>query len=323
MQAVLVEPGEHHRPLRLSETALPSPGPGEVLIRVRAAALDRVDTFMRRGTHGMKDAGTVSLGRDLAGSVEALGTGVTGLHVGQRVVACGSGAHAEFAVAPAVLTVPIPDGWTFVEAAALPTAGRTAYAAVTVLAGVGPGDRVLVTAAGGGVGSSAVQLCRIIGAEVIATVGSEWKEARAREHGAAHVFRHDRVGWGERLRSQVGSVTAVIETVGSAVWPDALDALADGGTVVCCGVSSGHRLDLHLGRLMTRGWRLLGIGRPGQVTVREHIISTLETYDEAGVRPIIDRVFPLAHSEAAHAAMESSAFFGRIILRAWEEENDD
>lgn len=313
MQAVLVKPGSDG-PLALSEVAIPQAGPGEVLIRVHAAALDRVDTFIRHGSHGMGGAHPVTLGRDFAGVVEAIGEGVSDVRVGDRVVACGRGAHAEFALAPALHTLPMPGGWTFLEAAALPTAGRTAYAAVNELAKIGPADRVLVTAAGGGVGSSAVQFCRIIGAEVIATVGSEWKEDRARAHGASHVYRHDQPGWGKRLLHEVGAVTVVIETVGAAAWPEALTALDDGGTLVCCGVSSGHHLDLHLGHVMTRGWRVLGIGRPDKLTVRNHLLATLLSYDDAGVRPVIDQVFPLSDSETAHAALERSEFFGRIVL---------
>ncbi len=315
MRAVIVETVGGDRRTTVAEVAEPDhPGAGEVLIRVHAAALDRVDAFIRRGSHGMRDIAEEPLGRDMAGLIEAVGPEVDHLRVGDRVVATGRGAHAELAVAPAVHTVPIPDGWDFVDAAALPTAGRTAYAAVVELAGVTAADRVLVTAAGGGVGSCAVQMCLSRGAEVIASVGSEWKEQRAREAGASYVVRHDRPGWGDRLRDEVGSVSAVIETTGAHAWPDALAALGDDGVLVCCGVSSGHRVDLHIGRLMTRGWRVLGIGRPDRGVISEHIRATLRTYDEAGIRPVIDRVLPLELSEEAHRLMEESAFYGRIVL---------
>lgn len=314
MRAVVVEQVGSERRMVHTRVPVPEPGEGEVLVRVGAAALDRVDTFIRRGSHGMGGLSGAVLGRDLAGTVVAVGDGVEGVAEGDRVLGCGTGSHAEYAVAPAALTVPVPDGWSFVEAAALPTAGRTAYAAAFELARVRAGDRVLVTAAGGGVGSFAVQLCRLLGAEVVATVGSAWKEERALALGATHVFRHDQEGWGARLREEAGPVDAVVETTGALAWPEALGALRDFGSVVCCGVSTGHRLDLHLGRMMTGGWRLLGIGRPDRLTVRTHLRGIVRAFDDGAVRPVVHRSLGLAEADAAHDEMERSAFFGRIVL---------
>lgn len=313
MRAVLIERTGEDRLLRMGEAAIPVPAPDQLLVRVHATALDRVDTFIRAGSHGMADAGPVP-GRDLAGEVVAVGADCPGFAVGDRVVGTGVGAHAEFALVPVDRALSIPGGWSYVDAAALPTAGRTAYAAVAELADVRSGDKVLVTAAGGGVGSAALQLAALRGAEVIATVGSEWKEQRARDAGARRVVRHDEPGWGARLRAEYGDVDAVIETIGATAWGEALHVLGDGGTLVCCGVSSGHRAEVHIGRVMTRGWRLLGIGRPSRAEVRRHLAATLQSFDEAGIRPIVDRVFALDDAEDAYDTMESSAFFGRIVL---------
>jgi len=313
MRASVVRTGEPGRPLRTVDLPEPHAGPGEVLIRVRGAAIDRVDTFIRRGTHGMDAGGDVVPGRDLAGTVVRVGEGVSGIAVGDAVVATGRAAHAELAVAPAELTFALPAGWSHHEAAALPTAGRTAYDAVAK-AGVRAGSTVLVTAAGGGVGSAALQLARARGARVVATVGSRWKAERARALGAESVVLHRGAEWSAELAAAVGTVDAVVETVGAPLWPGALELLADDGTIVCCGVSAGHRLDAHLGRLMVRGWRLVGIGRPDRPTVRRHIAATFAAFDEAGLRPVVDRVLPLALAEEGHRLLEESAFFGRIVV---------
>lgn len=315
MRACVVDATGGDRDLVMRTLPQPVPESGEVLVRVEATALDRVDTFIRRGTHGMSSEHDVVPGRDLAGTVVEVGSGVTAFAAGDRVVAVGRGAHAELAVAPADLTFPVPEGWSFVDAAAIPTAGRTAFDALVNKAGVLAGQTVLVTAAGGGVGSMAVQLARAAGASVVATVGSDWKRDRALALGADHVVLHGGGrDWARDLGAAVGSVDAVIETVGASMWSGACNVLADNGTIVCCGVSAGHRFDAHLGRLMVRGWRWLGIGRPDRASVSNHIRQTFDAYARADLRPVIDRVLPLHRANEAHEALEQSAFFGRIVL---------
>src|SRR5699024_3236845 len=111
--------------------------------------------------------------------------------------------------------------------------------------------------------------------------------------GADHVYRHDEPGWGELIQEELGSVSAIVDTVGNATWLEALSSLASNGSIVCCGVSSGHQLSLHLGRLMTRGWRLLGIGRPSREVVAEHMRAVVQMYADGGIRPHVYESFAL------------------------------
>jgi NADPH:quinone reductase len=303
--------------LRIGQVLRPDPGPDDVLVRVRAASLDRVDTYIRAGTHGMAPAGPVVTGRDLAGTVEAVGARVTGFAPGDDVLALGTGAHAEYALAPAGWTFPKPTGWSFEQAASLPTAGRTAFDAVVNLAAVGPGDRVLVVAAGGAVGSFALQYARHLGATVFATAGSADKRTTALRHGATAAFDHYAGSLVEDVRSATdgAGVDVIVESVGGTLWSDLLSVLAPWGRIVTCGVTASARSEVHLGRLMVQGWTIRGVGRPDRPTVAAHVRGALDLSLAAGEPPIVSDVFPLRDAVAAHRHLESSAFFGRVVLR--------
>lgn len=302
--------------LRYGPVELPRPGPGDVLIRVCAASLDRVDTYLRRGTHGMAVRSPTVLGRDMAGTVVGLGERVTGIEVGDEVIALGRATHAEYAVAPALHTLPRPAGWTDAEAAALPTAGRTAYAAVVDLARVRPGDTVLVIAAGGAVGTFGVQYARALGARVLATAGSRRKRDAAVDLGAEAAFDHYSDRLIERLREHTrdAGVDVIIESVGGELWSTLHAVLAPGGRMVTCGVTAGARAGIHLGQLMVNGWSLHGIGRPAPDRVAEHLRGALALSLGTAGPPVVDRTFPLAAAAEAHRYLESSEFFGRVVL---------
>ncbi len=316
MQASFVSESATAESLQYGPVAVPQPGAGEVLIRVRAASLDRVDSYLRRGTHGMAVRTPTVLGRDMAGTVVALGPGVTGITEGDEVVALGRGTHAEFAVAPALHTLPRPADWTDAQAAALPTAGRTAYDAVANLARVRPGETVLVIAAGGAVGTFAVQYARALGARVLATAGSADKRDAAVRLGAETAFDHYADDLVERLTEQTAGagVEVVIESAGGELWTALQSVLARGGRMVTCGVTAGARANIHLGKLMVNGWRIHGIGRPGPAEVAAHLRDSLALSRSIARRPVVDRVYALSDASAAHDQLESSQFFGRIVL---------
>jgi NADPH:quinone reductase-like Zn-dependent oxidoreductase len=312
MKAVYVEQVGPPEVLQYGELPQPIPGPNDVLIRVRATSLNRLDVFMRQGSHGTSITPPHILGRDIAGDVVAVGSEVTGLHPGDRVVASGNGSYAEYALAPAARTFLLPEACTYDDGGALPTAGLTAYQMLVNRACVRPGETVLVMAASSGVSSFAVQIARAMGARVLATAGTAEKLQRAREIGADAVINHyteDLVTWVQALTAGQG-VDVIIEHVGAAVWPACFRSLKVNGRLVTCGVTAGHRVELHLGQVFTRALSIMGVGR-GTAEDMQQLIALMAL---GRVRPVIHQRFPLHEAVAAHRLMEQSQFFGKIVL---------
>ena len=313
MKAVYVEQTGPPEVLVYGDLPAPRPGPNDVLIRVAATSLNRLDVFMREGSHGTRITPPQVLGRDIAGEVVELGAEVQGFRVGDRVVASGAGSYAEYAAAPAERTFHLPETCSFDEAGALPTAGLTAYQMLVNRARVRPGETVLVMAAGSGVSSFAVQIAKAVGARVIATAGSDDKLSQARQIGAEAVINHYTEDVSARVRDLTGGegVDVIIEHVGAAVWPACFRSLAVNGRLVTCGVTAGHRVDLHLGQVFTRALSIMGVGRGSPADMRE----LLRLIDLGRVRSIIHQRFPLQEAAAAHRLLESSAFFGKVVLK--------
>lgn len=312
MKAAYVEQVGPPEALIYGDQPEPEPGPNDVKIRVRATSLNRLDIFMRAGSHGTRITPPEILGRDIGGEVVAVGSAVQGLQPGDRVVASGSGSYAEYALAPHERTFLLPPGCSFEQGGALPTAGLTAYQMVVNRARVRPGDDVLVMAAGSGVSSYAVQIAGAVGARVIATAGSDEKLEKAREIGADEVINH----YTEDVAARVQKLTAgqgvdvVIEHVGAAVWAACFRSLKVGGRLVTCGVTAGHRVELHLGQVFTRGLNIMGVGRGSPDDMRE----LLKLLALGRVRTVIQQCFPLAQAVEAHRMLEDSRFFGKIVL---------
>jgi NADPH:quinone reductase-like Zn-dependent oxidoreductase len=312
MKAVYVEQTGPPEVLMYGDLPTPEPGPNDVLIRVRATSLNRLDIFMREGSHGTKITPPQVLGRDIAGEVVRLGSAVHGFQPGERVVASGSGSYAEYALAPAERTFPLPEACSFDEGGAVPTAGLTAYQMLINRARVRPGEDVLVMAAGSGVSSYAIQIARAVGTRVIATAGSAEKLRQAQEIGADAVLNH----YTEDVAARVLELTAgqgvdvIIEHVGAAVWPACFRSLKVNGRLVTCGVTTGHRVDLHLGQVFTRSLQIMGVGRGSPEDMRQ----LLRLLALGRVRPVIHQRFPLQEAVAAHRLLESSQFFGKVVL---------
>ncbi len=303
--------------LEYGEVPDPDPGPNDVLIRVHATSLDRVDIYAREGSHGMELGSQRHIGgRDIAGVVEAAGSAVRDLEPGQAVVASGAAAHAELALAPSVLTFPIPEGCSFDQAGATPTAGRSAHASLIAKARIEPGETVLAIAAGSGVGSFAVQIAKAAGCRVIATAGSREKCEQALALGADAAIHHYEEDIAARVRELTGGrgVDVVADHVGAAVWPAAMRSLAPEGRFVTCGVTSGHRAEIHLGRLFVQGHHLMGVGRPSPAEIRVTMLGLLRMIEQGSVTPVVHATYPLSAIAEAHAQMERSDFFGKIVL---------
>ena len=312
MKAVYVEQTGAPEVLQHGDLPEPEPGPNDVLIRVRATSLNRLDIFMREGSHGTRITPPEILGRDMAGEVVQVGSEVQGFQAGDRVVASGAGSYAEYAVAPAERTFLLPDSCSYDDGGALPTAGLTAYQMLINRACVRPGEDVLVMAASSGVSSYAVQIAKAVGARVIATAGSDEKLQKALEIGADAVINH----YTEDIAVRVGELTGghgvdvIIEHVGAAVWDACFRSLKVKGRLVTCGVTAGHRVELHLGLVFTKALNIMGVGRGAPDDMRE----LLRLLGLGRVSSIIHQRFPLQAAVDAHRLLESSSFFGKVVL---------
>lgn len=334
---------EHGGPhvLRYVEVPEPRIHPREVLIRVRACALNHLDLWLRRGIPGVVIPFPHIPGSDIAGEVVRVGERVSNIRVGDRVllqpgISCGhcaaclagndnmcprytlfgymvDGGCAEFVASPSENVVPIPAELSFEEAAAFPLVFVTAWHMLITLARLKPAETVLVLAAGSGVGSAAVQIAKAAGARVIATVGSEEKLPKAKALGADEVILHTRSDFARDVKrlTQRRGVDVVIEHVGEATWAQSVFSLAVGGRLVTCGATTGYDVKIDLRYLFSRHLSILGsyMGSKGE------LFSALDLLTRGLVKPVIDKVLPLSHAAEAHARLERREQFGKIVLQ--------
>jgi NADPH2:quinone reductase len=321
MKAIRVSAPGGPEALRLEEVADPSPKAGEALVRVEAIGLNFIDVYFRLGLY--KPAGyPFTPGGEIAGTVESVGSGVTGVKPGDRVATVNAqGAYAEKALVPSSRLVPIPDGVSARQAAAAMLQGMTAHYLATSTRPLGPGDVCLVHAAAGGVG---LLLCRIAkrrGARVIGTVSTEKKAALAREAGADDVILYmtsDFVTETKRLTGGRG-VEAVYDSVGKTTFQKGLDVLALRGTMVLFGQSSGPAEPIDPQILNQKG--SIFLTRPSlfhYVASREELLARagdVLSWVKDGSLPLhIDRTFPLAEAAAAHRALEARETSGKVLI---------
>ncbi len=304
----------------------PSPARGEVLVRVRAAALNRADLLQRRGLYPPPPGTRADVpGMALAGEVAAAGEGVTAWKPGDRVMAITAGeAQAELCVVHERMLLPIPADLSFEEAAALPEAGITSHDALFTLGGLRPGATVLVHAVGSGVATAALQLARAAGASVIGTSRTAAKLERARALGLDHgiVIEGDPPRFAERVRELTGGagVPLVLEFVGAPYLPEDLAALATGGRVVVIGTMAGAKAQVDLGALMRARGAVIGTvlrPRPLEEKVaasRAFARDVLPLVAAGKVRPVVDAVLPLEAAREAHERMERNDSFGKLVL---------
>jgi len=339
MKAVVVREHGDAEKLILEDLPEPQPGPGEVVVAVRACALNHLDLWMRRGIPGVKLPRIP--GADISGVVAEAGPGVGGVKPGDRVflspgVGCGScpaclsgrdntcaaydffgvqrdGGYAQSVLAPAHRVFPIPGDLSFDEAAAFPLVFLTAWHMLVTKAGVRPGETVLVMAAGSGVGIAAIQTARLAGARVIAAAGSDAKLSKAKDLGADGGINYetqDLVAEVRRLTDRQGA-DVVIEHTGAQRWEAVIRCVATGGRLVTCGATSGAKATLDLRHLFARQLTLLG-SFMGRRTELSHVARLV---GERRLRPVIDRVLPLSGAREAHQLLERREQFGKVLLR--------
>jgi 2-desacetyl-2-hydroxyethyl bacteriochlorophyllide A dehydrogenase len=340
MKAVIFR--EHGGTHKLSYEDFPEPmiGPEDVLVRVKACALNHLDIWTREGNPAYPLVLPHIVGSDVAGTVDQIGSHVEGFTAGQRVCVspglscwrcnaclagrdnfCRSygllgavvhGGYAEYVKVPFRNLLPIPDHISFEQAAAFPLVSVTASHMLFALAGLQQGETVLVMGAGSGVGMMAVQMAKLAGAHVITTVGSEEKVPKAKNLGADAVINHSKEKVAERVKAltERQGVDVVIEHIGPDVWDSCLESLAKGGRLITCGATTGGDVKLNLRYMYARQLTIKG----AYMGTRAELVKAAELVRQGRLIPVIDRTFPLQEARQAQDLMLQRQFFGKIVL---------
>ncbi len=323
MKAILVDKPGGPEVLTFAEVPDPEPGPGQILIRVRAAGINRADLLQRRGRYPSPPGESEILGLEVAGEVEALGPGVAGVAPRDRVFALvAGGGYADKAVVDHRLALPIPARWSFVQAAAVPEAFFTAQEVLFAAGRLQAGEAVLIHAAASGVGTAAVQMARQVGARVLATAGTERKIKAVLELGAEAgcLYKEkDFASWVEEVTRKRG-VDLIADPVGAAYWERNFRCLREGGRLVVYGLLGGGTVSADLWALMSRRVTVTGLVMRSRAPeekaeiVRRFRMRWLPLLEAGVIRPVIDSVFPWEAVADAHRRMEANENVGKIVL---------
>jgi NADPH:quinone reductase len=327
MKAIVITRPGGPEVLEMQEKPTPSPGVGQIRVRVHASALNRADLMQREGNYPVPPGVPADIiGMEYAGEVESIGPAATLWKTGERVMGIIGGAgHAEYLCVHEREAIRVPRGLSWEDAAAIPEAFLTAYDALFRQLGLQMGETVLIHAVASGVGTAGLQVARAGGATVVGTSRSASKLQRAKELGLDVAVDTSSGNWVEKVNAAVGSekVHAILDLVGGAYLEGNLRVLALRGRMIVVGLTSGSRAELDMGTILRK--RLLMIGtmlrsRPLEEKialardVSEHLIPL---FDAGKLKPVVDRVLPFGKIRAAHELMHSNETFGKIVLR-WE-----
>jgi NADPH:quinone reductase-like Zn-dependent oxidoreductase len=308
--------------LRYEDVPDPEPREGEVLIALRAASLNHLDLWLRKGLPSVpkpRILGADGAGVVVAGEGYAEGERVVinpGLEHDGRISVVGEhfdGTHAELIALPRAQVYPIPAGLSFEEAAAFPLVFETAYRMLVTRAGLREGETVFVWGIGGGVATAALEIAKALGARVIVTSSSDDKLAQARELGADERINHDSDDVKARVKELTGGRGAdvVVEHVGEATWRTSLDVAAQGGRIVVCGATTGPNPPAGLHRVWWKQLSILG----STMGTKDDFEGAYALVADRRARPVVDSVFPLAEARAAHERLEAGEQLGKVVLR--------
>jgi putative PIG3 family NAD(P)H quinone oxidoreductase len=309
--------------LVVTELPDPVPGPGEVLLDVAATAVNRADLLQRQGFYPPPPGASDVIGLECSGTVAALGEGVRGWAVGDRVCALlAGGGYASRVVVPAGQLMPVPDGVDLVRAAALPEVACTVWSNVFMIAALRPGDAFLVHGGGGGIGTFAIQLAAASGARVFTTAGSAEKLERCRELGAEVAINYRDEDFVEVVRAATDGAGAdvVLDNMGAKYLARNVDVLADEGRLVVIGMQGGTKAELDLGRLLSKRGAVIATAlrsRPVEgkaricASVVEHVWPLVA---DGTIQPIVSAVLPLDDVAEAHRMIESGDAVGKVLL---------
>ena len=327
--------------LQFEEVPNPKIGPTEVLVRVRACALNHLDIWARGGTRRERVPLPHISGSDISGEVAEVGSLVIEHSNAEKVlivpgISCGicdycsngwdslcesykiigyetQGGYAEYVAVPGTNILPIPDKLSFEQAASVPLVFLTAWHMLVTRARLVPGETILVWAAGSGVGSAAVQVAKLLNAKVIATVGSETKRDKAQKLGADFVLNHHT----QNIPSEIKRVTngrkvnVVFDHIGEATWEKSMKSMAAAGRLVNCGVTSGGKAEIDIRYVFVKQFSLMGSFMGG----RGELLKVLGFFEDGKLKPVVDSIFPLVEAAKAQVKMEKSEHFGKIVLK--------
>jgi putative PIG3 family NAD(P)H quinone oxidoreductase len=311
--------------LTWSEVPDPVPGDGQVLVQVAAAAVNRADLLQRQGNYAPPPGASEILGLECSGRIAALGPGVSGWAVGDEVCALlTGGGYAEKVVIPAGQLLPVPQGVDLETAAGLPEAVCTVWSNVFMGAGLQPDETLLVHGGAGGIGTTAIQLAKALGAKVLVTVGSAEKARRCVELGADAAIEYKNEDFVTRVRelTEGRGADVILDNMGASYLDRNVDALAVNGRLVVIGMQGGRKGELDLGKLMSKRAAVLSTtlrGRPLAekaaivAAVREHVWPLVSA---GALRVVVDRRVPMADAAEAHRAVEASDHVGKVVLVA-------
>lgn len=340
MKAVIFR--EHGGPgvLEPAEVADPKIKANEVLVEVRACALNHLDVWVRGGLPNVQIPLPHILGDDIAGVVREVGELVNWVKPGDEVmlhpgVSCGhcqaclrgqdnfcpeydilgyrrDGGYAELVAAPGVNMIPKPKTISWEEAAALPLVTVTAWHMLVTRANLQPGEDVLIHAAGSGVGSIGIQIAKLRGARVIATAGSDEKLAKAKELGADELINYSRSEWPKEVKRLTGrqGVDVVFEHTGAETWPGSIISLKTGGRLVTCGATSGFEGRTDIRQIFYRQLSILG----SFMGAKAELLEAMKFIEKGTIRAVIDQTMPLTEARRAHELIEDRAQFGKLVL---------
>lgn len=341
MKAVRISKHGGPEVLRLEEIAEPACNkPDEVLVQIKASSINHLDIWVRQGVPGWKVPLPITPGSDGAGIVAGKGEGVNDLNAGEKVVvipnvSCGhcqactdgwdnlcdrygilgetcSGCDAEYICLPRRNVIPMPKHLSFEEAAAIPLVFMTAWHMLVSKAGVGPEKRVLVLAGGSGIGSAAVQIAKLYGAQVITTVGNEEKLVKAKELGADFVINHHKESISKKVKEITDGKGAdiIVEHTGKATWQESLKSLAKCGKIVTCGATTGSVVEINLAHLFSKHQQIIG----STMASRGELFEIMHLVGQKKLRPVVDTTFPLTDVVKAHKYVEAGKQFGKVML---------
>ncbi len=323
MRAVIAGGAGGPEVLSVGELPDPVPGPGEVVLAVAAAGLNRADLLQRQGFYPPPPGASEVIGMECSGTVTALGEGVEGWAVGDQACALlAGGGYAELVAVPAGQLMPVPEGIDLVTAAALPEVACTVWSNVFMVAGLKPGEAILVHGGAGGIGTFAIQLAHQLGARVLTTAGTADKRAACAALGADVTISYRDQDFVEvaRAATEGRGVDVILDNMGAKYLDRNLDALASEGRLVIIGMQGGTRAELDINKLLRKRGAIIATTLRARPTLEKSAIcaSVVEhvwpLVTEGLVRPVVHGTMPLAEVAAAHALMESGEHSGKILL---------
>jgi NADPH:quinone reductase-like Zn-dependent oxidoreductase len=340
MKAVVFHTHGGPEVLQIQEVPTPRPGPGDVIIQVRATSINHLDLFLRRGLPGVKTPLPRVLGADASGVIAETGSDVTHLKTGQRVtinpgISCGhcefcaagygsqctswaiagentDGAYAEFVKVPAHVVLPIPDSISFEEAAAAPLVFVTAWSMLVGKGRIRAGEDVLILGAGAGVGTACIQIAKLTGCRVIVTASTPDKLEKARQLGADVLINYKAVEFDKTIREMTGrrGVDVVVDYIGADTWVRSLRSARRGGRILTCGATTGYGPQTDLRQIFFRQLQVFG----STMGNHQEFLEVMKCIFRGQLKPVIHAVLPLTEAAKGHQMIENREVFGKLVL---------